>query len=134
MAARRHTRSNDNVDGSRRGITPRAAALIAAVLVLLVLAACGDATTPAQQSNPHAGMGGVPTPAQGASMTMSDHGTVVEFTLKTGLHNGNMVFIGSGGNIEGVVNPELHVGEGDLVKLTLVNGDAAEHDRQTAVE
>jgi nitrite reductase (NO-forming) len=61
-------------------------------------------------------------------MAMSDHGSLVEFTLKTGTHNGNMAYIGVGGDIEGVVNPELHVGEGDMVKITLVNGDAAEHD------
>jgi nitrite reductase (NO-forming) len=128
MAAIRHTLSDD-MAGSRRGIGPRAAALIAGVLSLLLLAACAGDTPPEAESDSHGGMStATKQPAQAASMTMSDHGTVAEFTLKTGMNNGNMVFVGSGGDIEGVVNPELHVGEGDIVKITLVNGDAAEHD------
>ena len=39
-----------------------------------------------------------------------------------------MVFIGSGGDIEGQVNPTLMVHEGETVQITLINGEGAEHD------
>lgn len=50
------------------------------------------------------------------------------FTLRTGIAHGKMVYIGKGGAIDGQVNPTLVVHEGDIVQLTLVNGEGAEHD------
>ena len=50
------------------------------------------------------------------------------FTLSTGVAEGKMVFIGRGGAIDGKVNPTLAVHEGDLVQITLINGEGAEHD------
>jgi nitrite reductase (NO-forming) len=50
------------------------------------------------------------------------------FTLRTGIAQGKMVFIGSGGAIDGQVNPTLTVHEGDVVQITLINGEGAEHD------
>ena len=50
------------------------------------------------------------------------------FTLGTGIAQGKMVFIGKGGAIDGKVNPTLSVHEGDVVQITLVNGEGAEHD------
>lgn len=66
-------------------------------------------------------------------MAMDMHGgdpgtPTIIFTLKTGLADGKLVFFGVGGDIEGVVNPELKVKTGDVVKITLVNGEGAEHD------
>ena len=66
-------------------------------------------------------------------MAMDMHGgdpgtPTITFTLKTGLADGKLVFFGVGGSIEGVVNPQLKVKTGDVVKVTLVNGDGAEHD------
>ena len=52
----------------------------------------------------------------------------VAFTLVTGESDGKMVFIGSGGAIDGIVNPDLNVSPGDVVRITLVNGDAVRHD------
>jgi nitrite reductase (NO-forming) len=57
----------------------------------------------------------------------TEPGKVYAFTLETALHNG-FAFIGVGGDIDGVVNPQLHVPEGATVELTLVNGDGMEHD------
>jgi nitrite reductase (NO-forming) len=51
-----------------------------------------------------------------------------QFTLRTSMEAGRMVFIGIGGAIDGVVNPELQVHPGDTVHLTLVNGDGMAHD------
>lgn len=50
------------------------------------------------------------------------------FTLVTGIAHGKMVFIGKGGAIDGQVNPTLVVREGDVVQLTLINGEGAKHD------
>lgn len=50
------------------------------------------------------------------------------FTLRTGVANGKMVYIGKGGDIDGKINPDLVVHEGDVVQLTLINGEGAEHD------
>ena len=39
-----------------------------------------------------------------------------------------MVYIGVGGSIDGKVNPVLTAAEGQVVELTLINGEGAEHD------
>jgi nitrite reductase (NO-forming) len=39
----------------------------------------------------------------------------VKYTLRSGIAEGRMVFIGFGGAIDGVVNPELVANEGDVV-------------------
>lgn len=52
----------------------------------------------------------------------------VRFTLRTGIADGRMVYIGFGGEIDGVVNPVLSVEEGAVVQITLINGEGAEHD------
>jgi nitrite reductase (NO-forming) len=55
------------------------------------------------------------------------------FTLRTGIAQGKMVYIGKGGAIDGLVNPTLAVHEGGLVQVTLVNGEGAEHARSQRV-
>ena len=50
------------------------------------------------------------------------------FTLRSGIAEGRMVYIGVGGDIDEVVNPTLAVHEGELVQINLVNGEGAEHD------
>jgi nitrite reductase (NO-forming) len=50
------------------------------------------------------------------------------FTLRSGIAEGRMVYIGVGGEIEGKVNPVLTAAEGQVVQLTLINGEGAEHD------
>jgi nitrite reductase (NO-forming) len=52
----------------------------------------------------------------------------VNFTLRTGIAEGKMVYIGKGGTIDGRINPALSVHEGDVVQVTLINGEGAEHD------
>ena len=39
-----------------------------------------------------------------------------------------MVYLGVGGAIDGKVNPILTAAEGQVVELTLINGEGAEHD------
>ncbi len=50
------------------------------------------------------------------------------FTLRTGIADGRMVYIGVGGDIDGKVNPDLIVHEGEIVQINLINGEGAEHD------
>jgi nitrite reductase (NO-forming) len=52
----------------------------------------------------------------------------VTFTLRTDVAEGKLVFIGVGGEIDGVANPQLHVEPNSVVQITLVNGDGAQHD------
>ncbi len=52
----------------------------------------------------------------------------VTFTLKTQIHEGQLVFVGDAGAIKGQINPELKVREGAVVAITVVNGDGAMHD------
>jgi nitrite reductase (NO-forming) len=72
------------------------------LLAVFLLAACGT------QSTPEAGERG--------------------YTLTTGVKDGQLVFIGVGGDIDGVSNPVLHAEPGDTVTVTLINGEGAEHD------
>jgi nitrite reductase (NO-forming) len=50
------------------------------------------------------------------------------FTLRTGVAEGRLVYLGVGGDIDGVVNPPIIVHEGETVQINLVNGEGAEHD------
>src|SRR3954453_8342257 len=52
----------------------------------------------------------------------------LRYTLRTGIAEGRMVFIGVGGSIDGQVNPVLSAAEGQGVQVTLINGEGAEHD------
>jgi nitrite reductase (NO-forming) len=72
--------------------------------------------------------GQVPVPAAASTMTMSHEMPNAIFTLRTGIKQGRMVYIGKGGDIDGKFNPTLTVHEGDVVQITLVNGEGAEHD------
>jgi nitrite reductase (NO-forming) len=79
-----------------------------------------------------------PAPAASASAPSSDQsagaqaGSVylpgIRYTLKSGIADGRMVFIGVGGTIDGQVNPMLSAAEGQVVQVTLINGEGAEHD------
>ena len=74
--------------------------------------------------------GGPVTPAAGAPAgTQVDLGAPdIEFTFITGGDGHNLVFRGVGGDIDGVVNPTLVVEPGDVVQITLINGQPTEHD------
>lgn len=54
--------------------------------------------------------------------------SAISFTLETGIDGAKLVFIGKGGEIDGIVNPDLFVSPGDHVQITLTNGDGPEHD------
>ncbi len=52
----------------------------------------------------------------------------VRYALKTAIAGGRMVYVGVGGDIDGIINPRLTASEGSIVQLTLVNGEGAQHD------
>jgi nitrite reductase (NO-forming) len=52
----------------------------------------------------------------------------IRYTLRSGIAEGRMVFIGVGGTIDGQINPVLSAAEGQVVQVTLINGEGAEHD------
>ncbi len=58
-----------------------------------------------------------------------ESGSVVEYTLRTQIGGDPvMAFVGVGGAIDGVVNPELTANVGDTVRLTVINGDPVLHN------
>ena len=54
--------------------------------------------------------------------------TDAKYTLRSGIAEGKMVFLGVGGSIDGKANPVLTAAEGQIVQLTLINGEGTEHD------
>jgi nitrite reductase (NO-forming) len=58
----------------------------------------------------------------------SDMHAPLVFTLRSGVAEGRMVYIGVGGDIDEKVNPTLTVHEGEVVQVNLINGEGAEHD------
>lgn len=58
----------------------------------------------------------------------ASNATTLSFTLKTIANNGKLAYIGIGGEIDGVVNPDLVVQVGSVVQIILVNGDGMPHD------
>ncbi len=73
---------------------------LSAILLVGILAACGQAKQPEK----------------------------LAYELKSGMQDGNMVFVGVGGAIDGVVNPTLQAKVGDIVTVTLMSGEGAEHN------
>ncbi len=74
-------------------------------------------------------------PAQTAPTTPSDSVQAganyvpgLRYTLRSGIAEGRMVFIGVGGSIDGQINPILSAAEGQVTQITLINGEGAEHD------
>jgi nitrite reductase (NO-forming) len=69
-----------------------------------------------------------PAPEASSEAPVVSYHNATIFTLRTGIAEGRMVYIGVGGDIEGRVNPTLMVHEGELVQINLINGEGAEHD------
>ena len=51
-----------------------------------------------------------------------------EFTLITIAEGGNLLYIGVGGEIDGIINPDLDVQPDTVVRIILINGDGMVHD------
>ncbi|MEJ2757982.1 MAG: copper-containing nitrite reductase [Anaerolineales bacterium] len=68
------------------------------------------------------------TNQQVAVSRSGSNNSVVEYTLVSGVENGKMVFVGRGGSIDGVANPDLTAEVGELVRVTMVSGEGATHN------
>ena len=114
--------------------------IAAAVIVLLAfsvtpypLPAIVEAQAPAEPTNvlirEHTNVLAQAEQSQPATPdTQPQQAEQVDIHLSTGFIEGKFVFVGVGGDIDGIINPELRVPEGATVNLTLENGDAMEHD------
>ena len=85
------------------------------------LAAAGGAALRNQPAAPAA------SAASGMPHPMPDMPDL-KFTLRTGIAGARMVFLGVGGSIDGQADPVLSATEGQIVQITLINGEGAEHD------
>lgn len=56
-----------------------------------------------------------------------DQEPTVEFTLRGGIGANGFEYVGIGGDIDGVSNPDLNVKVGDVVKVTIIS-DGMPHD------
>ncbi len=73
-------------------------------------------------------LAGLVAPARLDAAAAPAHQSLVVLTLRSGIAEGRMAFIGVGGEIEGKVNPELVLRQGETVQINLINGEGAEHD------
>lgn len=85
-------------------------------------AAAAAPAAPAANAAAHA-----PAP-QAASRPVTAYLSDAKYTLRSGIADGRMVFLGIGGAIDGKVNPILTAVEGQVVQVTLINGEGTEHD------
>ena len=54
---------------------------------------------------------------------------LIEYTVRTAIGGDPMMaFVGVGGDIEGITNPELKANVGDTVRITVINGDPVLHN------
>jgi nitrite reductase (NO-forming) len=86
------------------------------------------APTPPHATAPTAAAPTAPAAATAGSPASPAYIPGLRYTLRTGIAEGRMVFIGVGGTIDGQVNPVLSAAEGQGVQVTLLNGEGAEHD------
>ena len=103
--------------------------------VIAFLAAGGQAAAGATAQQPPSPVAAAtptpqPTATQAAQGTPSSAEYIPDarYTLRSGIADGRMAYIGQGGAIDGKVNPVLTAVEGQVVQLTLINGEGAEHD------
>jgi len=92
--------------------------LSAIVALVLVISLAAGLTLAGELTAPDTSAGDAPNAAA----------ATVEYTLITGGGTGQLVFVGVGGEIDGQVNPTLTAQPGDVVKITLINGDGMLHD------
>ena len=106
---------------------------VIAYLASVQTAAVPPAAAPQAPAPPQVAQGAAPAAPQVAQSPANGGLTAgytanVAYILRTGVAQGRMVYIGVGGEIDGIVNPPLAAAQGDVVQVTLINGEGAEHD------
>lgn len=64
----------------------------------------------------------------GASFAQDEPTPTVEYTLVGQIGTQGFEFVGKGGDIDGVRNPQLTAKVGDVVKVTVISADGMQHD------
>lgn len=108
------------------------------ILLMSALAMTGCQPSRAEAVQPAASSTAPSVPSETAPATASEAAsatpgeaateTLVAFSLETRAAEGKLLFVGVGGDIDGVVNPDLVVPPGAKVHVTLINGDGIPHD------
>ncbi|MGN6490335.1 MAG: copper-containing nitrite reductase [Devosia sp.] len=95
-------------------------------------AAVAPAAQKAATAPPNAAAAPAPAPATAtppaSAVPGSNYVPGLRYTLRSGIAEGRMVFVGVGGSIDAQINPLLSAAEGQVVQITLINGEGAEHD------
>ena len=106
--------------------TPQDRSDLIAFLAAPAASAAAQPSAPAAAAAPQATS--APQAQQNAPSPTIGYIADAKYTLRSGIAEGRMVYIGVGGAIDGKVNPVLTAAEGQVVQLTLINGEGAEHD------
>jgi nitrite reductase (NO-forming) len=106
--------------------TPQDRSDLIAFLAAPAASAAAQPSAPAAATAPQATS--APQAQQNAPSPTIGYIADAKYTLRSGIAEGRMVYIGVGGAIDGKVNPVLTAAEGQVVQLTLINGEGAEHD------
>ncbi len=84
-------------------------------------------STAEERSQPAGNVAQAAKPVRAGGAAPAMHAQAI-FTLRTGVAEGRLVFIGAAGGINGQVNPLLKIHQGETVQINLVNGEGAQHD------
>jgi nitrite reductase (NO-forming) len=102
------------------------------IIAFFVAGAGGSAPPVAAAAPPAATAQQTPAPNHAAQAAPNADASYIssdaKYTLRSGIAEGRMVYVGVGGSIDGKVNPVLTAVAGQVVELTLINGEGAEHD------
>jgi nitrite reductase (NO-forming) len=96
-------------------------------VIAYLAAASSPAGAPAVAQRPQ-------SPAAPAQPSASPHQRTatylpeIRYTLRSGIADGRIVYLGVGGTIDGQINPILSAAVGQTVQIILINGEGAEHD------
>jgi len=90
--------------------------------------AAASAAAPAAAAPAATAPGATPPAAKAPARQVTAYLSDAKYTLRSGIAEGRMVFLGVGGTIDGKVNPILTAVEGQVVQVTLINGEGTEHD------
>lgn len=132
---KKQTNNPARLSWDRRPLTARDMGIVLALLVLVCLTGM-LLTVFALQGGAGAALAGSSENNQtqvGATVSetqeVGSNGQIVSYTLRT-LMGGDpvMAFVGVGGDIDGIANPELTANVGDTVRITIINGDPTLHD------
>src|SRR5262245_1528564 len=98
------------------------------IIAFLAGSAGAQGATTAQQGGAPSAQPASPPPAQATPGPSVSYVPDARYTLRSGIAEGRMVYIGIGGSIDGKVNPVLTAAQSQVVQVTLINGEGAEHD------